>query len=173
MSSREEDAPIVLTAYDPAWLELFERERVLLAEILAPWLVGPIEHIGSTAVVGMPAKPVIDIMAAVDTLETSRDAILALSHAGYCYAPYRCDIMHWFCKPSPAMRTHHLHLVPLGSQLWADRLCFRDALRSDRDLAQQYLQLKQRLAASHKTDREAYTDGKTDFIARALGSSKR
>ena len=67
--------------------------------ILAPWLAGPIEHIGSTAIPGMVAKPVIDIMAAVESLDASRRAISAATKAGYLYFPYRPELMHWFCKP--------------------------------------------------------------------------
>ncbi|MGB8354353.1 MAG: GrpB family protein [Chthoniobacteraceae bacterium] len=71
------DAPIHLVDYDPQWPRLFEEERALLHPILLPWLAGPIEHIGSTAVPGLAAKPVIDIMAAVKTLEESKEAITA------------------------------------------------------------------------------------------------
>lgn len=69
---------------------------------LAPWLVGPVEHIGSTAVPGLAAKPVIDIMAGVQARETSRPAIAAATELGYGYWPYQADVEHWFCKPSPA-----------------------------------------------------------------------
>jgi GrpB-like predicted nucleotidyltransferase (UPF0157 family) len=122
------EAPIEIVQYDPAWRLQFERERAVLEVILAPWLAGPIEHIGSTAIPHMVAKPVIDIMAGVESLDASRGAISAASHAGYLYFPYRPKLMHWFCKPSPDFRTHHLHLVPFGSQLWSERLAFRDRL---------------------------------------------
>ena len=75
-----------------------------------------------------------------------------------------------FCKPSPALRTHHLHLVPFSSPLWLERLAFRDRLRSDRDLASEYSELKRALAAKFKLDREAYTDAKTPFVAACAGS---
>ena len=97
---------------DPTWPTRFQEEADVLRRALATWLVGPIEHIGSTAIAGLAAKPVIDIMAAVQTLEASRPAIAAAADVGYCYAPYRPEFEHWFCKPSPAFRTHHLHLVP-------------------------------------------------------------
>lgn len=99
--------------------------------VLAPWLVGPIEHVGSTAVPGLQAKPVIDIMAAIGDLAASRPAIEALKPHRYGYFDYKADEMHWFCKPSDAERTHHLHLVPFGSSLWRARLAFRDRLRTD------------------------------------------
>ena len=76
--------------------------------------------------------------------------------------------MHWFCKPSAAHRTHHLHIVPVASELWHQRLAFRDALRSHPQLAQAYALLKLRLAEQYKNDREAYTEAKAPFIDAAL-----
>jgi GrpB-like predicted nucleotidyltransferase (UPF0157 family) len=92
------ESPIAIVAYDPEWLSRFAAERELLLETLGPWLVGDIEHVGSTSVPGLAAKPVIDVMAPVASLEQSR----------------------------PALDRHHLHLVPLGSPLWNEMLAFRD-----------------------------------------------
>src|SRR6201995_1027125 len=99
-------ATIRVVAYDPSWPARFADERAALEAVLAPWLAGPIEHIGSTAVPGLVAKPVIDIMAAVETLDASRAALAALTPPHYVYFPYRADMMHWLCKPSDAVRTH-------------------------------------------------------------------
>lgn len=162
------EAPIEVVAYDRSWPRRFEAERQLLEATLAPWLAGPIEHIGSTAVPGLPAKPVIDIMAPVQTLQASRPAIEAAVSAGYVYYPYRSEVMHWFCRPSPSCRTHHLHLVPLGSQLWLERLAFRDALRSNPALAAEYANLKLSLAERFRLEREAYTEAKAPFVERVL-----
>jgi GrpB-like predicted nucleotidyltransferase (UPF0157 family) len=164
------EAAIEVVSYDPLWPAKFEAERELLQAALVEWLAGPIEHFGSTAIPGIPAKPVIDIMAAVHSLEASRPAINALAEAGYVYFPYRPDIMHWFCKPSAAFRTHHLHLVPLGSQRWIECLAFRAAIRGDESLAAEYAALKRQLAKKFAFDREAYTDGKTPFVERVLSS---
>ena len=166
--SAEREAPVHIVAYDPSWPALFEAERTGLFAILRPWLTGPIEHVGSTAVPGLAAKPVIDIMAAVDSLEASRDALPPLRQFGYQYAPYRPDVMHWFCKPGFSLRTHHLHLVPFRSPLWQDRLSFRDCLRCTPAVAEEYAALKYRLADIHRFDREAYTEAKVAFIARVL-----
>jgi GrpB-like predicted nucleotidyltransferase (UPF0157 family) len=163
------EAPIEIVPYDPLWPSKFEAESAFLQRILAPWLAGPIEHVGSTAIPSMPAKPVIDIMAGVQSLEKSKPAISALAGAGYVYFPYRPNVIHWFCKPSPVFRTHHLHLVPFGSQRWVGCLAFRDALRRDAALATEYATLKMSLAKTHRFDREAYTDGKTPFVRRVLG----
>ncbi|MEO8143786.1 MAG: GNAT family N-acetyltransferase [Betaproteobacteria bacterium] len=164
------DAPIELAAYDPSWPLKFESERTLLAPLLAPWLAGRIEHIGSTAVPLLAAKPIIDIAAPVQSLEASRAAIEALTGAGYAYWPYKAEVMHWFCKPSPELRTHHLHLVPIDSPLWRERLAFRDALRASPALAAEYADLKRRLAEQYRDNREAYTEAKAPFVRQVLSS---
>ncbi|MCC6245681.1 MAG: GrpB family protein [Gemmatimonadaceae bacterium] len=164
------EAKIEVIPYSPAWPRQFESESVLLAAALQPWLAGTIEHIGSTAVPGLWAKPVIDIMAPVKSLAESRAAIPAAEALGYVYFPYKSEVMHWFCKPSSARRTHHLHLVPVNSDLWRARLAFRDALRKDPRLAADYQALKLHLAALHPVDREAYTEAKAPFIQSALAA---
>jgi len=168
------DSPVTIVGYDLEWPARFEAERRLLAEAIGAWVVdAAIEHIGSTAVLGLAAKPVIDIMAGVEGLEASRAAVAVLERHQYCYAPYRADVMHWLCKPSPVLRTHHLHLVPLDSPLWIAQLAFRDYLRAHPDTALEYAALKRRLAEAHRFDREAYTTAKTPFVqrvvARAIG----
>ncbi len=157
-----------IVPYDPAWPSLFTTEATALREVLRPWLAGPIEHVGSTAVPGLSSKPVIDIMAAVESLDASRAALLAIGKIGYQYAPHRADVMHWLCKPGFSIRTHHLHLVPYRSPLWRERLRFRDCLRARPALAEEYTALKHRLAELHRFDREAYTEAKGPFIARVL-----
>ena len=156
--------PVIIEPYDPTWLTKFEIEKQVLTTVLAPWLLGPIEHIGSTAVPGLPAKPVIDVMGAVRDLTSSKPSIEALRPLSYCYFAYKADLMHWFCKPSSLNRTHHLHLVPFESQIWRERLAFRDCLRSDAATRRAYKELKVRLAAEFRNDREAYTEAKAQFI---------
>ena len=162
------EAPVLLVEYDPTWPVAFERERGALAVVLGEWLTGSIEHIGSTAVPGLRAKPVLDIMAGVESLEASIPAIQAVSRLDYVHYPYRAEVMHWFCKPSPAHRTHHLHLVPFGSALWHERILFRDVLRRDRGLAAEYAELTTLLAHRYRNDREAYTEAKSTFVVRVL-----
>jgi GrpB-like predicted nucleotidyltransferase (UPF0157 family) len=162
------EAPIHVVPYDAAWPTLFLEEEARLRSELAAWLAGPIEHVGSTAIPGLIAKPVIDIMAGVESLEASRGAIAAASRLDYVYFPYRPDVMHWLCKPSPAFRTHHLHLVPIDSRLWIERVAFRDYLRADAGAAAEYAALKLKLAKQFEFDREAYTDAKTPFIQQII-----
>jgi len=160
------EAPIEIVPYDPSWPALFEREREALMDAIGAWLVGPVEHIGSTAIPGLAAKPVIDIIAGVATLEGSRPALAAAAALGYCYFPYRPETEHWFCKPSPAFRTHHLHLMPFGGPEWLGTIAFRDYLRSHPSIAAEYAELKAGLAREHRDDREAYTAAKAPFITR-------
>ena len=161
-------ARIEIVDYDPLWPGRFAEEREHLLRAIGDWLRGPIEHIGSTAVPGLCAKPVIDIMAGVESLPTSRDAIPVLRQLNYQYWPYKSDVMHWFCKPSDEFRTHHLHLVPVGSSMWLERLAFRDRLRADASARIEYAALKDDLATRYRDDREAYTEGKTDFVRRMV-----
>jgi GrpB-like predicted nucleotidyltransferase (UPF0157 family) len=126
------------------------------------------DHRGQTAVPGLAAKPIIDILVGVESLPSSRGCIDPLARLDYLYVPYRSDEMHWFCKPAPSRRTHHLHLVPTGSRRYLAELAFRDALREHPDLATEYAELKWSLAAEHRHDREAYTEAKQGFIVDAL-----
>jgi GrpB-like predicted nucleotidyltransferase (UPF0157 family) len=136
-------------------------------------VTGGIHHVGSTAVPGLAAKPIIDIQVGVADLETARSCIEPLAALDYLYAPYRADEIAWFCKPSPARRTHHLHVVPLGSPRFTAVLEFRDLLRSDPEVAREYEATKRRLAAELGRDREAYTDAKQPFIEQALERAER
>jgi GrpB-like predicted nucleotidyltransferase (UPF0157 family) len=168
MATSHPDAPIEVVPYNSAWRDMFLAEQAVLHQVLAPWLAGEVEHVGSTAVPGLAAKPVIDIMAPVNTLAESLGAIKAAESLGYLYWPYKPTQMHWFCKPSPAHRTHHLHIVPATSEPWRQHLAFRDALRANAQLAQAYALLKLRLAEQHRTDRDGYTEAKTPFVLAAL-----
>jgi GrpB-like predicted nucleotidyltransferase (UPF0157 family) len=156
--------PVRLVQHDPAWADRFTEEAGLLEATIGPWITGGIHHIGSTAIPGLDAKPIIDIAVGVESLEGSRPCIDLLSEIDYLYSPYREEVMHWFCKPDPARRTHHLHLMPAGSARLEDEIVFRDYLRSHPERAAQYGDLKRRLAAEHTDDREAYTSAKADFV---------
>ncbi len=161
-------ASVFLADYDYSWPIKFEEEKIFLSKIVGSWNHGSIEHVGSTAVPGMIAKPIIDIMFGVKSLENSKPAINILIENGYEYWSYKTEVMHWFCKPSNAFRTHHLHLIPFGSPLWQERIAFRNLLRSNTKLSTEYAKLKRELAATYKDDREAYTEKKWPFILQSL-----
>jgi GrpB-like predicted nucleotidyltransferase (UPF0157 family) len=164
---------IVLVQYDPEWPRRFETERVLLEGVLAPWLEGGIHHVGATAVPGLAAKPIIDMLAGVRDLEEAAAAFDPLLEHSYVYTPHRPGIAHHFSKPAPRLSqvTHGLHLTEPGSDLWRERLVFRDALTADPALAAEYEALKLRLARQHREDVGAYTAGKRAFVARVLATA--
>jgi GrpB-like predicted nucleotidyltransferase (UPF0157 family) len=166
-----DDEPVRIVPYDPSWPARFEAERMLLEEAIGGCVTGGIHHVGSTSVLGLAAKPVIDILVGVKDLPSSRAYIEKLADLGYHYAPYRAEEMHWFCKPEPSHRTHHLHLVPTGSRRYRAELAFRDALRARPDLADEYASLKGTLAKDFEHDREGYTRAKAAFIENALRKS--
>jgi GrpB-like predicted nucleotidyltransferase (UPF0157 family) len=167
------DGSIVLVTYDPAWAQQFEAERALLERALAPWLEGGVHHVGSTAIPGIAAKPIIDMIAGVRDLEAARAAFDPLSELSYAHAFHRPGT-HWFYKPpSPsAKRTHQLHLTEPGSDLWRERLAFRDALRADAALAAEYEALKLRLAEEHRRGRLVdMAAAKRPFVAGVLAGA--
>lgn len=168
MAQRADHDPVQIQPYNPEWPEKFEPERAALEKILGVGITGGVHHVGSTSVPDLDAKPVIDILVGIRDLETARSYIESLAALDYLYAPYRSDEMAWFCKPHPARRTHHLHLVPTGSPRFRSELAFRDYLRAHPDVAAEYLTLKRKLATEFEHDREGYTQAKADFILRVL-----
>jgi GrpB-like predicted nucleotidyltransferase (UPF0157 family) len=167
-----EGAPISLSPYDPQWAVLFEQERVSLEAALAQWLVGPVEHIGSTSVPGLAAKPIIDMMAPVRSLSEAAAAIEVVTAVGYRNGVHRPEEAHYFFKPQTDNcweRTHQLHLTEPTSLLWRRRVAFRDALRCRADYRFRYEQLKRDLAHAHGTDLMAYARNKDDFVNEVLG----
>ena len=175
----QEDVAVV--AYDPRWPEWFRREKEHLLACLPGDLVRRIEHFGSTAVPGLAAKPVVDILVEVADLQATRTRIAPVLEAqGYDYfwRPTHGDdgppFYAWFIKRDPAtgVRTHHVHVVEPHFEHW-DRLLFRDYLIEHPPVAREYEDLKRRLAAAHLNDRTAYTEGKTEFVVRMTEVAKR
>ncbi len=166
------DEPISLVDHDPAWAVRFAEQQARLSVLLAPWLAGPIEHVGSTSVPGLRAKPIVDLLAAVATLDAAQAAIPMLQEAGWLFWPddpnrhYRL----WFLRPRPDARTHHLQVIAQGHPAARALIVFRDALRDDSDLRARYAALKDQLAEQHRTDREAYTNAKAEFVRAVLQS---
>jgi GrpB-like predicted nucleotidyltransferase (UPF0157 family) len=164
---------IAILRYDPEWTRRFGLEHALLERVLAPWLEEDIHHVGSTAIPGLASKPIIDMVAGVRDLEEARAAFEPLREQSYVYAPHRPGVAHHFAKPSSRLSemTHGVHLTEPGSDLWRERLAFRDALRADPALVAEYEALKLRLAEEHGDDLEAYTGGKRAFVAHVLASA--
>ena len=166
---------IALSAHDPAWAQAFELERARLHSLL-PGVFLAIEHIGSTAVAGLVAKPVIDLLAAVESLDDVDVLIDWLCENGYATSrEFNATLADrkWLMRWRDGRRTHHLHIVVRGGAPWHDRLAFRDALRRDPALADRYATLKTELAVRHQADREAYTEAKAAFVRDAVERSRR
>jgi GrpB-like predicted nucleotidyltransferase (UPF0157 family) len=162
--------------YNPVWPILFESEAAFLRSKLSGSLVSRIEHFGSTAIPGLAAKPVVDILVQVVSLEETKKLIVPLLESeGYDYF-WRTDSTPpyaWFIKrDSEGKRTHHIHMVEADSKLW-DRLYFRDYLMAFPDEAKRYEELKLFLAGEYPNDRIAYTEGKTEFVVSLTERAKR
>ncbi len=162
--------PIVICPYDPSWPESFDRQRDQIAPLLSGWITREIEHIGSTAVPGLPAKNIIDMLAVVDDIHAEQRAMDLMQSVGWVHAPEPSDEAERrlsFCFPSTARRTHHLHVVEETSGAWPGWLAFRDYLRTHEDVVVTYAALETRLASDHghdPNDREAYREGKAAFV---------
>lgn len=170
---------VAVVPYAPSWPTLFELEKQHLLSCLPPHLVKRIEHFGSTAVPGLLAKPIIDILVEVTSLDETKLKIAPLLEAqGYDYfwrplwgddtPPYYA----WFIKRDKnGNRTHHIHMVEAHFEHW-DRLLFRDYLREFPQVAREYSELKSRLSDVHQNNRVAYTQAKSDFIKRVTEKAK-
>ena len=166
---------IELIEYDPQWPGRFSEEASRLRQVLDPEIVLEIEHVGSTAVPSLCAKPVIDILIVVSSVADARRAIEPLQSLGYIFWSDnpRKDRL-FFVKGMPphgTARTHHLHFMERGTEAKEYRL-FRDYLRAHQCAARQYAVLKRRLATAHWNDREAYTDAKTVFVTACLAKAQ-
>jgi GrpB-like predicted nucleotidyltransferase (UPF0157 family) len=170
---------VEIVPYDPRWPESFAREEAHLVASLPTDLVGRIEHFGSTAVPGLAAKPIVDVLVEVRDLEATKVRIAPVLEAqGYDYVWRPTDgddgppWYAWFIKrDASGARTHHIHMVEPHFPQW-HALRFRDYLRARPDVAAEYAALKRRLAAEFPSDRIAYTRGKAEFITRATEASR-
>jgi GrpB-like predicted nucleotidyltransferase (UPF0157 family) len=152
---------------DEAWPRLFDAEATRLAEALGP-LARAIEHYGSTAVPGLLAKPILDLLVGTDAFGDPAPFVTRLAPIGYEYAPWAGVPGHQvYGRGQP--RTHLLHLVPFGGPAWHRSLAFRDRLRADASLRDGYAALKRELAARYPTDRARYTAEKSAFIDQVVG----
>jgi GrpB-like predicted nucleotidyltransferase (UPF0157 family) len=159
-----------IVEYDPAWAQKFADEHLLLQRIFRR-STAVIEHVGSTAVPGLGAKPIIDILVGVANLREVEARISELEALGYEYVPdYEKELpdRRYFRKPRNSKREFHLHCVVRGSDFWNSHLAFRNYLREHPDVAAEYFQLKKELAARYASNRAGYTEAKSPFIDAVL-----
>jgi GrpB-like predicted nucleotidyltransferase (UPF0157 family) len=160
--------PVVVVEYDPGWPAAFQRERERIGGALGDLAVA-IEHMGSTAVPGLGAKPIIDIMLGLRGLEDVEACVGPMEDLGYEYkGEFGIPNRHYFRLIQGGLRTHQVHTVERGGEFWRRHLLFRDYLRARPDEAQRYYELKLGLAERHRDDREAYTEAKSEFILAAM-----
>lgn len=166
--------PVIIVPYDSNWKNLYQIEgREIVARIGE--YIQDIQHIGSTSVEGLAAKPIIDMMIGIRSLDDARHCIPPLEAIGYEYVPeFEKDLpmRRYLRKSKGGIRTHHIHMVERSSDFWNKHIAFRDILRSNTTLRDEYATLKYRLAQVYHDDREGYTDAKTDFIETALSAHK-
>ncbi len=151
---------VELVEHDPSWAKLFEQERDRLADVFAGKALG-IEHIGSTSVPEICAKPIVDVLVGVPELELSKEQVESMEALGYEFLGEYGLAGRLFFRKEP--RTHHVHVVEHGGHHWERQLTFRDALRTDAEERRRYDEFKRRLA-SEGHSREVYTELKTPFI---------
>jgi GrpB-like predicted nucleotidyltransferase (UPF0157 family) len=151
---------VELSEHDPSWAERFEDERGRLAGIFDGQAVG-IEHIGSTAVPDLCAKPIVDVLVGLRELELSEEQVAAMQKLDYEYLGEYGLPGRLFFRKHP--RTHHVHVVRYGGPIWERQLTFRDALRTDADERRRYDEFKRKLAREGHS-RETYSELKTPFI---------
>jgi GrpB-like predicted nucleotidyltransferase (UPF0157 family) len=160
---------VILQPHDEKWHILFGDERSQILSAIGDFVLG-IEHVGSTSICGISAKPILDIMVAISKYDDGEKCIAGLEALGYEYKGENGVAgRHFFGKGVP--RTHHLHMVELKGNLWACHLAFRDFLNSDKSMALEYDRLKRNLARNFPNDRESYTNGKCSFVEKVLNKS--
>jgi GrpB-like predicted nucleotidyltransferase (UPF0157 family) len=159
---------ITIVPYQPGWVALYEQEAALLRNVLGEKAL-QIEHCGSTSIPGIEAKPIIDIMVAVESLPQAAELIPALEALSYHYRP-RDTVpgRMFFRKPTPDISMYHLNLTEMDSGFWTNQLAFRETLRAHDELAAEYVEPKKRLAEEYARTNQLDTEGKTAFVHRVL-----
>ncbi len=170
------EEPVIICEYSSEWINLFEKEKKSILNTVGEY-TNTIEHIGSTAIEGLAAKPIIDILVGLNSLEDAKDCIPKLEELNYEYVqevelilPYR----RFFRKPpkSTAERKYHIHMVEINSDFWIRQLLFRDYLRSNPKILQEYETIKKLLAKKYPNNRGNYNMGKEGFVLLVVEKAK-
>jgi GrpB-like predicted nucleotidyltransferase (UPF0157 family) len=165
-----EPGVVKVIPYQSAWRRLYLKEEQLLHSAVGASVL-EIQHVGSTAIPGLPAKPIIDIGIAVQSFEEGAACIQPIERLGYVYRgengiPRR----HYFRKGSP--RTHHIHINEIASADWQNLILFRDYLLNHPEAVREYAALKLALAERYPQDREAYLSAKAPFIEKIIALAR-
>jgi GrpB-like predicted nucleotidyltransferase (UPF0157 family) len=159
---------VSLSRAHDAWAAAYERERVRIVAAIGEHLLD-VQHVGSTSIPGVPAKPILDILVGVRDFDEANACVGPMVALGYLYRGENgIARRHYFVKGDP--RTHHVHMVEVQSEGWRATLRFRDLLRRNPPLAREYALAKERLALLHSRDRQAYQRGKDEIVERILAT---
>jgi GrpB-like predicted nucleotidyltransferase (UPF0157 family) len=161
-----EKGVVRLVPYTPEWKQLYEMEKVSLQDRLDAYILD-IQHVGSTSIPGMLAKPIVDIAIAIADFEEARVCIPLMEELEYEYrGEFGIPHRHYFVKGDP--RTFHVHMSEIDSLEWENTILFRDYICQHTDIAKEYAQLKISLALKYPQERTAYMEGKTAFVERVI-----
>ena len=170
---------VELVPHNPKWAKLFEQEKQLLVGTFGETIFA-IEHIGSTAIPGIPAKPILDMNVGVESLEIARGMKDRFAGLGYEHRPFvpgqsleGLQAQELYVRGPETKRTHFAHVTVYGSDFWNNSLLFRDYLQSHPGRAQEYDDLKQKLAQQYGNDRGSYSKGKEQFVLQTLEMARR
>lgn len=159
------DPAVVIVEYDPAWADMAESELQRIRGALGT-VVSRLDHVGSTAVPGLAAKPILDLQLSVAVIAARANYVEPLERLGYLFVPSpESPDFHFFALPQERPRTYHLHVCEAGSEHETRHLAVRDFLRTHPSEAERYAALKRRLAAKHPRDRLSYIEGKDEYVA--------
>ncbi|QLK09617.1 Putative protein family UPF0157 (plasmid) [Priestia megaterium] len=163
---------VKLEPYNDKWSKLFDEERELLSSQLKELIIA-IEHVGSTSIVGLSAKPIIDIAIGVSSLDVIIELKEKVRALGYVEVPVVIDGKHVFAKYKEKKITHFLHVMIYNQNLWLDQISFRDYLRSNLDAKIEYIKLKEKLANKYPNNVISYTNEKKKFVDNILKRAKK
>lgn len=155
-----------LSSHNEQWHQLFSEEKARIKETIRKHII-EIEHIGSTSICGISAKPILDMAVSIKKYSDGVNCVKPLENLGYEYRSENgISGRFYFVKGEP--RTHHLHMVEVNSDFWKSHLLFRDYLRKNPAIAKEYDNLKRSLAKKNAENRDAYFEGKANFIENVL-----
>ena len=168
---------VIIEEYTSEWIELFEKEKKIILSAIGQY-VERIEHSGSTSVIGLASKPIIDIAIGLHSLDDAVHCIPLMEKLDYQYVPEFEDelpMRRYFRKPpnGSSKRKYHVHMVETKSDFWKDHIMFRDHLRNHENARDEYALLKKDLASKYKDDRSAYSYSKTDFVNKILEQARK
>lgn len=162
------DDSVIIVDYDPQWPQMYEEERARILAAIGDY-VDDIQHVGSTAIPGMAAKPIIDMVIIVSSLVVVEHCVTPLEQLGYTYMGENgIPARHFFVKWADGRRVAHIHMMQADHIEVNREMLFRDYLRQNAQDAQEYAELKKSLAAQYRDDRGSYTDGKASFVEAIL-----